>query len=68
MKNTETKERRAMERQWQAEDDARIMAQYQEIVGNKARLARATKEATKQAKELERRAQSLKSIATKRGK
>ena len=34
----------AQERKWQAEDDARIMAQYQEIMNDKARMSRATKE------------------------
>ena len=28
--------------QWQAEDDARTMARYQEIMSDKARLKRAT--------------------------
>ena len=27
--------------QWQAEDDARTMAKYQEILGDKARMGRA---------------------------
>ena len=52
-KNTETRDRIAMERKWQAEDDARIMAQYQEIMNDKARMSRATKEATRQARETE---------------
>ena len=30
------------ELQWQAEDDARTMARYQEIISDKARLKRAT--------------------------
>ena len=35
--------------QWQAEDDARIMARYQEIISDKARLKRATTAARKEA-------------------
>lgn len=67
MKNTETRERRAMERQWQAEDDARIMAQYQEIVNDKARMTRATKEANRQARDLQKKANAMKQVS-KRGK
>ena len=35
--------------QWQAEDDARTMARYQEIISDKARLKRATTAARKEA-------------------
>ena len=66
-KNTETRERVAMERKWQAEDDARIMAQYQEIMSDKARMSRATKEANRQAKDLQKRANVMKQVS-KRGK
>ena len=37
------------ELQWQAEDDARTMARYQEIISDKARLKKATTAARKEA-------------------
>lgn len=49
--------------QWQAEDDARVMAQYQEIMSDKARMGRAIKEANKQASDLSKRASAMKSAA-----
>ena len=55
--------------QWQAEDDARTMANYQEILQDKARMNRAIKEANKQAQALNRRASIMKNAAsTKRGR
>ena len=47
------------EQQWQAEDDARIMARYQEIMADKARMGRAVKEAKKQANDLLNRANAM---------
>ena len=52
------------EQQWQAETDARTMAQYQEIISDKARMGRAIKEANKQAQDLTRRASVMKSAAS----
>ena len=52
------------EQQWQAEDDARTMARYQEIIGDKARMGRAIREASKQAADLNRRASAMKSAAS----
>lgn len=52
------------EQQWQAQDDARVMAQYQEIIGDKARMGRAIKEANKQANDLSKRASAMKSAAS----
>lgn len=49
--------------QWQAESDARTMAQYQEIMSDKARMGRAIKEANKQASDLTKRASAMKSAA-----
>lgn len=49
--------------QWQAEDDARVMAQYQEIMSDSARKNRAIKEANKQAADLTKRANAMKSAA-----
>ena len=62
----EQKEMAKREREWQAQDDARIMAHYQEILADKARLNRAVKEATKQAKDLEKRATAMKKVAGKK--
>lgn len=50
--------------QWQAEDDARVMAQYQEIMSDSARKNRAIKEANKQAADLTRRASAMKNAAS----
>ena len=52
------------ELQWQAEDDARTMARYQEIMSDKARLKRATIAARKEATNLIKRANAM-SAATK---
>ena len=51
------------EQQWQAQDDARVMAQYQEIINDKARMGRAIKEASKQASDLSKRANAMKNAA-----
>ena len=51
---------------WRAEDDARILAQYQEILLDKARLSRAKKAATKEVTNLSNRLQIMKKVnATK---
>lgn len=49
--------------QWQAESDAHTMAQYQEILGDKARMNRAIKVAQQQAKDLNRRAVAMQNVA-----
>lgn len=49
--------------QWQAESDAHTMAQYQEILGDKARMNRAIKVAQQQAKDLNRRAAAMQNVA-----
>ena len=49
--------------QWQAESDARTMAQYQEIMSDKSRMSRAVKEAEKQARDLSKRASAMQSAA-----
>ena len=51
------------EQQWQAESDARTMAQYQEILSDKARMNRAIKEARKQANDLQKRTNAMQSAA-----
>ena len=53
--------------QWQAEDDARTMARYQEIISDKARLKRATTAAIKEAANLTKRANAM-ATAAKRGR
>ena len=49
--------------QWQAEDDARTMARYQEIISDKARLKRATTAAKKEAANLTKRANAMNAAA-----
>ena len=49
--------------QWQAENDASTMARYQEILQDKARMNRAIKEANKQAQDLNKRANAMRSAA-----
>lgn len=61
------KEMKAQERKWLAQDDARIMAQYEEIMKDKSRKARAIKEAQAQANDLQKRANTMKSVANKKG-
>lgn len=49
--------------QWQAESDASTMAQYQEILSDKARMSRAIKVAEQRAKDLNKRAAAMQSVA-----
>ena len=51
------------ELQWQAEDDARTMARYQEIISDKARLKRATTAARKETANLTKRANAMATTA-----
>ena len=48
---------------WRAEDDARILARYQEILLDKARLSRAKKAATKEVTNLSNRLQIMKKVS-----
>ena len=59
----EEQKMRQRELQWRAEDDARIMAQYQDIMKDKSRMDRAVKVARKQAKDLQDRADTMKRVA-----
>lgn len=59
MANRLSKERQ----QWQAEEDARTMAEYQDILGDKARMGRAIKVAKRQASDLQRRANAMGNVA-----
>ena len=54
------------EMRWQAESDARTMAEYQQILGDKTRMNRAIKEAERQAKDLNMRANAMQSAAKMR--
>lgn len=58
-----TKEEKQRELQWRAEDDARVMAQYQEIMNDKTRMNRAVKVAKKQADDLQKRTNIMKQVA-----
>jgi len=49
--------------QWQAESDANTMARYQEIISDKSRMNRAIKEANRQAADMTKRANIMKSTA-----
>lgn len=52
-----------LDKQWQAEEDARTMARYQEIMASSSRRNAAIKQANKEAKELESRARAMKLAA-----
>lgn len=54
---------RNKELQWQAESDAQIMASYQEIMGDKARMNRAIKVAKSKAVDLTKRASAMQNVA-----
>lgn len=58
-----TKKEKERELQWRAEDDARVMAQYQEIMNDKSRMNRAVKVAKKQADDLQKRTNIMKQVA-----
>jgi hypothetical protein len=52
---------------WQAENDAYTLAQYQEIISDKKRLNAAQKAAQKQVDDLNKRLGNLKKITKKNG-
>ena len=51
------------ELRWQAESDAQTMANYQEIMGDKARMNRAIKVAKSKAADLTKRASVMQNVA-----
>lgn len=53
------------ERRWRAEEDARTLAAYNEIISDPKRIKYAAKIASKQADELQKRANAMKKIANK---
>lgn len=54
---------KSKEQQWQAESDASTMATYQEIINDKARMARAIKVAKSKAADLTKRASAMQNVA-----
>lgn len=57
------------EQQWRAENDARTMAEYQQILSDKNRMNRAIKVARQQAQDLSKRATAMQTVAnTKNGR
>lgn len=51
---------------WQAESDASVMAQYQEILGDTARMNRAIKVAKRQAEDLQKRVSMMQRVSSSR--
>ena len=49
----------AEEKKWQAQNDANILARYQELISDKTRLSAAKKEVKNQAQELNKRVNAL---------
>ena len=64
MANT-TESDAARERRWKAEEDARTLATYNEIISDPKRLKYASKIAKTQADELTKRANAMKKVANK---
>lgn len=57
----------AEEKRWRAESDARIIAQYLEIMQDKNRVAEASKVAEVEVEELTKRLNAMKKVAKKKG-
>lgn len=55
----ENKKMSKEELKWQADEDARTLERYQEIMNDKGRLSRATKRAQEQVNNLQERANAL---------
>lgn len=58
--NNMAKKLNSMERKWQAEDDARILSRYQEIMSDSKRKNAAMKQAKLEAQRLEKQANAMK--------
>ena len=56
---TANKKMSADELRWQAEDDCRVLEEYQQIISDKARLDRAMKAAKERVSDLQDRAKAL---------
>lgn len=59
---------KSCEKQWQAESDAHIMAEYQAIMDDAKRRTAAIKAANKQAKDLNARASAMSRVASAKKK
>ena len=59
---------KSTEQKWQAEEDARTMARYQEILDDRARMNRAVKVAKEQANDLNKRAAAMNRVASTKTK
>lgn len=55
--------KKSEEQRWQAEEDASTMARYQEIMEDSSRMKRAIKVAQDRAKDLQKRASLMDSVA-----
>lgn len=55
----------AQEKQWRAEEDARTLARYEEIMGSSSRRNAAFKQAKAEASRLEKQANNYKSVTRK---
>lgn len=56
------------EMKWQAESDARTLAEYQAIMSDSKRKSRAMSEARKQANDLEKRLKTMRAVSSKNKK
>ncbi len=56
------------DKRWRAEDDARIIAQYLELIKDKERVKLASEVAKKQVDDLAKRLNAMKQVAKKGGK
>lgn len=53
------------EKRWQAEEDARTLVRYQEIMNDSKRKKAAMSQARQEAKELDKRASAMKKVLSK---
>ena len=58
----------SMDKKWQAECDARTMAEYQAIMNDKSRMKMAMAEAKRQANALEKQANAMKQVSNSKRK
>ena len=56
------------EKEWMAEDDARVMAQYEEIIADSQRKARAVKAAKNMASDLNKRASAMNKVVSNKSR
>lgn len=58
----------SMDNKWQAEYDAKTMAEYQAIISDKSRMKRAMAEAKRQADALSKQANAMKQVSNSKRK